>query len=124
MKEEKIIFENKEQINPNFIGLNVFLLLLFICWWYNVIGGLVFHQYFLSGEKQMAEISLYTVGSFVIPLLYTFYILGYIDFCKIKKQTLYFKLIGIAWFPSLILFAWIAYNLYDISTQDHRIYFE
>jgi hypothetical protein len=124
MKEETNIISRNEGLKSNFIGFNIFLLFIFICWWFNVISALVFHNYSTSGERQIAEITLYTIGSFVLPLLYTFYILGYIDFRKIKNQSLYFKLIGIAWIPSLILFAFFAYGLYDYSIQDHNIYFK
>ncbi|MRX69278.1 hypothetical protein SAMN06265349_10435 [Flavobacterium resistens] len=110
-----------EEVSPNFIGFNILILFVFVIWWYNVISTFIFGHYSLSGEKQMFEIFIYTVGSFVLPLLYTFYILGYIDYNKIKKQSLYFKLIGLAWLPAIIL---LINFIYIQSTIDNRVYFE
>jgi hypothetical protein len=110
-----------EKVEPNFIGFNIFVLFVFIIWWYNVISAMVFHHYSLSGEKQIFEIFLYAAGSFGLPLLYTFYILAHIQYAKIKKQSLYFKLIGLTWLPTII--ALIAF-IYIQSTVDNRVYFE
>lgn len=118
---QKNISSEIEEVSVNFIGFNAILLFFFIIWWYNVISAFYFGNYYLSGEKQMFEIFLYTVGSFVLPLLYTFYILAHIDYNKIKNQSLYFKLIGLAWLPSLILLVIFFYNL---ATVDNRVYFE
>lgn len=112
---------NNPKIAPNFIGFNSILLFIFIIWWSNVISTFGFGNYSLSGEKQIFEIFIYTVGSFVLPLLYTFYILGYIDYNKIKKQSLYFKLIGLAWLPTVIL---LILYIYIQSATDNRVYFE
>ncbi|TCN61259.1 hypothetical protein D0809_21405 [Flavobacterium circumlabens] len=110
-----------EEVSINFIGFNTMVLFIFIIWWYNVISATIFGNYSLSGEKQMFEIFIYTIGSFAIPLLYTFYILAHVQYSKIKKQSLYFKLIGLAWLPALILLITICYNL---ATVDNRVYFE
>ncbi|MDQ1168010.1 hypothetical protein [Flavobacterium sp. SORGH_AS_0622] len=110
-----------EKMSSNFIGFNVVLLFLFLIWWYNVISTFAFGNYSLSGEKQMFEIFIYTAGSFVLPLLYTFYILAHIDYNKIKNQSSYFKLIGLAWLPTLIL---LINFIYLQLTIDNRVYFE
>jgi hypothetical protein len=120
MKQENAISET-EEVTINFIGFNIITLFAFIIWWYNVISAFVFGHFYLSGEKQMFEIFIYNIGSFALPLFYTFYILAYIQYAKIKKQSLYFKLIGIVWLPSLVLFIIIGYNL---MTIDNRVYFE
>jgi hypothetical protein len=110
-----------EEIGKNFIRFNTVVSFVFIIWWYNVISTFGFGHFYLSGEKQMFEIIIYNIGSFVLPFLYTFYILGHIQYAKIKKQSLYFKLIGIAWLPSLILLVIICYTA---MTIDNRVYFE
>lgn len=120
MEQNNTISET-EEIGKKFIRFNTVVLFVFIIWWYNVISTFVFGRFYLSGEKQMFEIIIYNIGSFILPLLYTFYILAHIQYAKIKKQSLYFKLIGIAWLPSLILFLIIGYNL---MTIDNRVYFE
>ncbi|OIV42392.1 hypothetical protein [Flavobacterium johnsoniae] len=119
--EQKNIISEIEQVNSNFIGFNIFLLFIFIIWWYNVLSAFLFNHFYLSGEKQMFEIFVYIAGSFTLPLLYTFYILAHIDYNKIKKQSLYFKLIGLSWLPFLILFIFYSYS---IATVDNRVYFE
>lgn len=119
--EQKDVISETDKISTNFIAFNIIVLFVFIIWWFNVISSLVFHNYSLSGEKQMFEIFLYNVGSFVLPLLYTFYILAHIQYTKIKKQSLYFKLIGLAWLPTLILFLIF---IYFQLTIDNRVYFE
>ena len=118
---QKNIVSDIEEVSPNFIGFNILVLFIFIIWWFNVISAVVFNNYYLSGEKQMFEIFIYTIGSFSLPLLYTFYILAHIDYNKIKKQSLYFKLIGFAWLPTIILLITLCYNL---AMVDNRVYFE
>ena len=110
-----------EEVSINFIGFNIVVLFIFIIWWYNVISTFTFGNYYLSGERQMFEIVLYHIGSFVLPLLYTFYILAHIDYNKIKNKSLYFKLIGLAWLPTVIL---LVIFFYDQATVDNRVYFE
>jgi hypothetical protein len=119
--EHKNNISEIEQVSVNLIGFNSILFFIFIIWWYNVISAFFFGNYYLSGEKQMFEIFIYIVGSFGLPLLYTFYILAHIDYNKIKKQSLYFKLIGLAWIPFLIL---LIYYFYNLATVDNRVYFE
>jgi hypothetical protein len=118
---QKNIVSHIEEISPNFIGFNILLLFVFIIWWYNVISTIIFGNYSLSGEHQMFEMFIYSIGSFVLPLLYTFYILAHIDYNKIKKQSLYFKLIGLAWLPTIIL---LIMFIYIRLTVDNRVYFE
>lgn len=120
MKQNNAVSET-EEIGKNFIRFNTVVLFVFIIWWYNVISTFVFGHFYLSGEKQMFEIIIYNIGSFGLPLLYTFYILAHIQYSKIKKQSFYFKLIGIAWLPSLILLVIICYTA---MTIDNRVYFE
>lgn len=119
--EQKNIISEIEEVRTTFIGFNIVVLFVFIIWWYNVITALVFGHYYLAGEKQMFEIFVYTIGSFGLPLLYTFYILAHISYNKIKNQSLYFKLIGLSWLPFLILLVCYCYN---ISTVDNKVYFE
>jgi hypothetical protein len=118
---QKNIVSYTEEVGPNFIGFNILVLFFFIIWWYNIISSFVFHNYYLSGEKQMFEIFIYAIGSLALPLLYTFYILAHIDYNKIKKQSLYFKLIGLVWFPTIIL---LIMFIYIQLTVDNRVYFE
>ncbi|TDW50282.1 hypothetical protein EV144_102721 [Flavobacterium sp. 270] len=118
---QKNITSETDEIGINFIAFNIIILFVFIIWWFNVISAFGFGNYSLSGEKQMFEIFLYNVGSFVLPLLYTFYILAHIQYAKIKKQSLYFKLIGLAWLPTIII---IVIYIYFQLTIDNRVYFE
>ncbi|MFB9078016.1 hypothetical protein ACFFLS_05020 [Flavobacterium procerum] len=119
--EQREVISQTEKTSVNFISFNMIVLFVFIIWWYNVISTFVFGNYSLSGEKQLFEIVVYNIGSFFLPLLYTIYILAHIQATKIKKQSLYFRLIGIAWLPSIILFLIIGYNL---MTLDNQVYFE
>ena len=108
------------QLASNFIRCNLLIFLFFVFWWYRVLDGIVLHHYILDGEKTMMEIFLYVVGTFVFPLLYTFYILAYLSFYKIKEQSIYFKLIGFTWIPLLLLLLYFLYGLYGV---DNRAYF-
>ncbi len=108
------------QFASNFIGHNLLIFSLFVFWWYTVLDGIVLHHYILDGKKIMMEIFLYAVGSFVFPLLYTFYILAYLSFHKIKEQSIYFKLIGFVWTPVLLFLLYFLYGLYGV---DEKTYF-
>ena len=118
---QKNVSSEIEEVTINFIGFNVLVLFIFTIWWYNVISAFSFGNYYLSGEKVMFEGVIYFIGSIGLSLLYTFYVLAHIDYNKIKKQSLYFKLIGLAWLPTVILLITICYNL---ATVDNRVYFE
>jgi hypothetical protein len=118
---QKNVSSEIEEVSINFIGFNILVLFIFTIWWYNVISAFSFGNYYLSGEKVMFEVVIYFIGSIGLPLLYTFYVLAHIDYNKIKKQSLYFKLIGLAWLPTVILLITICYNL---ATVDNRVYLE
>jgi hypothetical protein len=119
--EQKNVISNSEEVSINFIGFNIIVLFVFIIWWFNVISSFGFGNYFLSGEKIMFEIFMYTVGSFVLPLLYTIYIMAHINYSKIKRKSFYFKLMGVSWLPTLIFFTLMIFNL---AIKDNRVYFE